>query len=68
MECSRQRLPPAGAATRALTDLGRPAIDWVSLARGMGVPASAASTSQELAEQLRGALAARGPYLIQANL
>ena len=68
VECAKQRLPRQGAATRSLTDLSRPAIDWVSLAAGMGVPATRADTCQALAEQLAAALQAEGPRLIQAML
>ncbi len=72
VECARQRLPPAGAATRALTSLAGPNIDWVSLARGMGVPAVKAASCTQLREALGGAVRDRvaspllGPFLIQA--
>jgi len=56
----------AGKAARSLLDLSRPDIDFVALATGMGVPASRASTTGELAEQLRRALAGPGPHLIEA--
>ena len=58
--------PGAGEAARSLLDLSRPDIDFVSLATGMGVPASRASTTGEFAEQLRRALAGPGPHLIEA--
>ncbi len=37
-------------------------------ATGMGVPATRATTAEELADQLRRALAEPGPHLIQAVL
>ena len=57
-----------GRATRALTDIGSPALDWVSLAVGMGVPATRATTCDELAAQLAAALERNGPSLIEAVL
>ncbi|KAF5833363.1 thiamine diphosphate-binding protein [Dunaliella salina] len=68
VECMRQRLPPAGPATRALTDLGQPALDWCALAQGMGVPSSKASTVQELASAMERGLKEAGPFLIEASL
>jgi acetolactate synthase-1/2/3 large subunit len=61
IECARQRLPTAGPATRALTNLGQPSLDWVSLALGMGVPATKVSTCEELARTLEAEIAARHP-------
>lgn len=68
VECAKQRLPRQGAATRALTDLSGPPLDWVALAAGMGVPASRADTAEAFAQQLAAALQAPGPHLIHAVL
>ncbi len=57
-----------GERARQLLDLGRPDLDFVALATGMGVPATRATTAEELAEQLRRALAEPGPHLIDAVL
>ena len=57
-----------GRAARTLTEIGSPAIDWVSLGQGMGVPASRATTCEELAAQLTAALERAGPSLIEAML
>jgi len=51
-----------------MLDIGRPDLDWVSLARGMGVPASRATTADEFNKQFAAGLAASGPYLIEAVL
>jgi acetolactate synthase-1/2/3 large subunit len=51
-----------------LLDLGGPNLDFVALATGMGVPATRATTAEELADQLRRALAEPGPHLIDAVL
>ncbi|SEG93044.1 acetolactate synthase-1/2/3 large subunit [Actinacidiphila yanglinensis] len=58
----------AGPAARALFDLSRPDIDFTSLATGMGVPATRAASTAELAEQFSAALTAPGPHLIEAIL
>ncbi|MGZ4572867.1 MAG: acetolactate synthase large subunit [Blastococcus sp.] len=57
-----------GKRAAQLLDLGGPPLDFVSLATGMGVPASRATTAEELAEQLEKALAEPGPHLIDAVL
>ncbi|SPE38240.1 putative acetolactate synthase large subunit IlvX [Candidatus Sulfopaludibacter sp. SbA6] len=49
-------------------DIGRPALDWVRLSEGMGVPATRATDGAEFASQLRAALDVRGPRLIEAVL
>jgi acetolactate synthase-1/2/3 large subunit len=51
-----------------MLDIGRPDLDWVALARGMGVPASRATTAEEFNKQLAAGLAAPGPYLVEAVL
>ncbi|PWW21114.1 acetolactate synthase-1/2/3 large subunit [Geodermatophilus normandii] len=64
------RVGAAGGGERAgqLLDLGGPALDFVALATGMGVPATRAGTAEELAEQLGTALREPGPHLVQAVL
>jgi acetolactate synthase I/II/III large subunit len=49
-----------------LLDLSRPAIDFVKIAEGMGVPARRVTTCEEFAEALRAAFAEPGPHLIDA--
>ncbi|MFA1545025.1 acetolactate synthase large subunit [Actinomadura chokoriensis] len=58
--------PEPGTITRDMVDLSRPALDFVALASGMGVPASRARTTGEFAAQLGKALAEPGPHLIEA--
>jgi acetolactate synthase I/II/III large subunit len=55
---------PAGPGARALLEL--PGLDLVSMSRGFGVPAYRATTAEELATQLRAAIAEPGPHLIEA--
>ena len=59
IEGAKQRLPPAGPAMRSLTDLGSPRIDWVALAKGMGVPAVRVESCEELREVLQRAISER---------
>ena len=55
-----------GRNAEMMLSLDQPALDWVSLARGMGVPGTRAMTGEELAAQLGRALATPGPALIEA--
>ncbi|MFF7474682.1 acetolactate synthase large subunit [Streptomyces sp. NPDC008092] len=66
MEAQRLGTPAEGHARRDLLDLSRPALDFVSLARGMGVPASRATTAEDLTAQLQKAFTEPGPHLIEA--
>ena len=47
-------------------DLSRPPLDFVSLARGMGVDATRVETADELVAALEHGLSTPGPYLIDA--
>ena len=66
MELDRVGGGEAGPVARSLFDLSDPAIDFVALAEGLGVPASRAETAEAFTEQLAAALATRGPALVQA--
>ena len=66
MELERVGAGEPGEPARSLLDLTRPSLDFVALARGMGVPGSRAVTADELAAALREALAEPGPHLIEA--
>ncbi|MFJ5992808.1 acetolactate synthase large subunit [Lentzea sp. NPDC092896] len=66
MELQRVGAEGSGPKANALLDLSRPDLDFVKIAEGMGVPATRATTAEELAEQFRRALAEPGPHLIDA--
>jgi acetolactate synthase I/II/III large subunit len=66
MELMRVGAEAGGPTTDALLDLSGPDLDFVSLATGMGVPATRAATAEELAEQFSHALQEPGPHLIEA--
>lgn len=55
-----------GPKARSVLDLHNPVLDWVSLAQGMGVEASRATSAEEFAAQFSSAMSARGPRLIEA--
>ena len=55
-----------GRNARRMLDLVDPAIDWVSLARGMGVEAVRTDDAKTFTDVLRSGLAQRGPFLIEA--
>ena len=54
--------------TLDMLDIGKPDLDFVKLAEGMGVKASKAETIDEFNEQYIEAMAASGPRLIEAVL
>ena len=66
MELQRAGLNQLGANAAALTDLDRPTIDWVHLAKGFGVPAVRVDSGETLIEALARAIAEPGPSLIEA--
>jgi len=56
----------SGPRARELFDLRRPDLDFVSLARGLGVSAERATTAEDVTTLLERALAEPGPHLIEA--
>jgi acetolactate synthase I/II/III large subunit len=66
MELRRLSAGPPGAKALAMLDLSRPDLDFVSLARGMGVEASRAETAEDFSIQFEKALNEPGPHLIEA--
>lgn len=57
-----------GPRAEALLDLDPPRLDFVALARGMGVDARRATTAEEFTAALAEALASPGPQLIDAMI
>ena len=68
LELSRVGAEAPGPKALDMLDIGRPDLDFVALATGMGVPATRATTAEELTDQLERALAAEGPALVEAML
>jgi acetolactate synthase-1/2/3 large subunit len=67
-ELRRAGVEKPGKNAQILTALTDPAIDWVSCARGLGVPASSVSDVSGLADALKRSLAEPGPSLIEMVL
>jgi acetolactate synthase I/II/III large subunit len=57
-----------GENARRMLDIDRPALDWVSLSKGMGVEAGRAETVGAFRKLLTEALSRKGPFLIEAVL
>jgi acetolactate synthase I/II/III large subunit len=67
-EMSNLGMTARGPKAEALTDIGGPRIDWVSLARTFGVEAFRAATADELSRHVDAGLALQGPVVIEAAL
>lgn len=57
-----------GPKASAMMRLNKPTLDWVSLAAGMGVPATRADTADRFIAALRRGIAEPGPFLIEAMI
>jgi acetolactate synthase-1/2/3 large subunit len=66
VELARVGAENPGPRALSMLDLHNPELDWVSLARGMGVEATRAATAEDFADQFAGAMKSRGPRLIEA--
>ncbi|MGX9792325.1 acetolactate synthase large subunit [Mycobacterium sp. MMS18-G62] len=68
LELMRVGASAAGPKAQSLLDLSNPDLDFVAIAEGLGVPASRATTTGELATQFQAAVSEPGPHLIDALL
>src|SRR6476660_6623687 len=66
LELMRVGASAAGPKAQSLLDLSNPGIDFVAIAEGFGVPATRATTAEELATHFGAAIAEPGPHLIDA--
>jgi acetolactate synthase I/II/III large subunit len=66
MELDRVGVDEPGPRARDMLDLGRPAIDFVHLARGLGLHAARAETAEAFTDELARALATPGPSVVEA--
>ena len=66
IELARAGVKAMGPQAQRLIGLTQPAIDWVSLSKGLGVPATRVETAEDLARELERALKESGPRLIEA--
>jgi acetolactate synthase-1/2/3 large subunit len=65
-ELKRVGASAAGPKAQSLLDLSNPDIDFVAIAEGFGVPATRATTAEELAAQFSAAVGEPGPHMIDA--
>jgi acetolactate synthase-1/2/3 large subunit len=56
---------PPGPRAADLFDIGRPALDWVRLAKGMGLPANRVSTLDAFSKAMRERFEGDGPRMIE---
>jgi acetolactate synthase-1/2/3 large subunit len=68
IEMTRTGAGEAGPQAAKLLGLGDPPIDWVPLAKGLGLPAVRCTTADEFEKAFAGAMAQRGPMFIEAVL
>ena len=66
MELARVGATGHGDKAKEMLDLKRPDLDFVSLAKGMGLDAWRATTSEEFTESLERSLGTPGPSVIEA--
>jgi acetolactate synthase-1/2/3 large subunit len=57
-----------GERAMDMLSLDRPSLDWVSLARGMGVPGRIVTSADDFNKALAEAVAERGPRLIEVQM
>jgi acetolactate synthase-1/2/3 large subunit len=68
IELGRVGAGAGGPRAQSLLDLSHPDLDFVALARGMGVDATRPETAEELNDALTRAMAEPGPKLIDVPL
>ena len=57
-----------GQNARRMIEFDDPPLDWVSLAKGMGVEGARADTCERFADLVRAGVARKGPFLIEAMI
>jgi acetolactate synthase-1/2/3 large subunit len=68
VEMTRTGAGQAGPQAAKLLDLGDPRIDWVSVAKGFGLPAVRCETAEAFDAAFGQAMAQRGPFFIEAAI
>ncbi|WP_309604554.1 acetolactate synthase large subunit [Phenylobacterium sp.] len=66
IEMTRTGAGAAGPQAARLLGLGDPVLDWVSLAKGLGLPAVRCATAEDFEKAFAAAMAQRGPMFIEA--
>jgi acetolactate synthase-1/2/3 large subunit len=57
-----------GRTALDMLEIAQPELDWVSLAKGMGVPGERVTDAADLAPALRRGLGSPGPYVVEAMI
>jgi acetolactate synthase-1/2/3 large subunit len=65
MELARTGAGQGGPKAHDMLDIGRPDLDFVSIAEGLGVPATRPETAEQLCDDLARAFVDPGPHLIE---
>ncbi|HYA67881.1 MAG TPA: acetolactate synthase large subunit, partial [Acidimicrobiales bacterium] len=68
LELLRVGAEASGPRARAMLELDHPSLDFVALARGMGVPVTRATTAEEFTDRLEAALSTPGPNVVEAMI
>ncbi len=68
VELLRAGIEVPGPKAASLTSLANPAVDFVALAKGFGVPGERATTADELVAAIARGKSNQGPYLVEAML
>jgi len=68
IEMTRTGAGEVGPQAAKLLGLGDPALDWVPLAKGLGLPTVRCTTAEEFETAFAGAMAQRGPMFIEAAI
>ncbi|MBW8814946.1 MAG: acetolactate synthase large subunit [Caulobacterales bacterium] len=68
VEMDRTGAGQAGPSARKLLDLGDPNIDFVSVAKGLGLPAVRCESAEAFEKAFADAMAQRGPMFIEAAI
>jgi acetolactate synthase I/II/III large subunit len=68
LEMARVRDGELNAKMESMFDLKRPSLDWVSIASGLGVSASRASTAEDFYRHFTSAIEIKGPTLIECQV
>ncbi|MDO8900971.1 MAG: acetolactate synthase large subunit [Phenylobacterium sp.] len=68
IELNRTGAGEAGPSAAKLLDLGDPKIDWVSMAKAMGLPAVRCDTAESFETVFAGAMRQTGPMFIEAAI
>ena len=66
IELGRTGAGPAGPSAAKLLSLGEPAINWTSVASGLGLPATRCETAEAFDAAFAKAMATPGPHFIEA--